>query len=392
MSYWKQQTVKYTKQSQYKHDTIVTQQDLQNIENSFKINQFYQIQPAEVIQVILLPINENVGKMCYVVGRLLSSAWGLQKNQKIYIKPLYNNIHIPVVGELVLTIKCPSIQSYDTSDNTILSQSYYYYDIVSFCNSQNHNSVKNITNTIVNNQVQGDKNFLIGSTFRNNPNIHKVIPLEGDTMIQSRFGSLIHFTSQSGSGLSPSIYITNNINTQSISDIYVRQNINLDGSSIYLSSVSEPIMIDLATNKYTTVQSISELINDQIILNSDKIFLNSKLNQVAIFGNTNILLSANDIIGVQATGVNIKAIQSIQLSTKQTTIASDKILIGSIDSEQPIVLGNKLLSLLEDLIDQITNITVMSPIGVTATPINTPKLLKIKQNLTSFLSKKCKTE
>lgn len=400
MPYWKSQNVKFTKQSEYKADTIVTQQDLQNIQNGIKINQFYQIQPAEVLDVILSPIQQNRGKICHIVGRLLYSNDNIQQNQRIYIKPIFDNLYIPVTGELILTLRGPSIQSYSLQQNSVQSTIYYYIGIIPFYNSINHNSVKNLSTSNMQKQKQTDKNFKVGQNFRNNPDVYMILPEQGDTIIQSRFGSAMHFNSEAGAGLLPNILISNNINKNKILDLYVKEDINVDGSSIYLMSNKDTSTnIQFSTDKYESIQSISNLINNQIIINSDKIFLNSKVNEVAIFGKTNILLSSNDIIGLESSKISILS-DILQIGNDKTTIESDnitlsadKIYIGSENSSQPIVLGNELVSILNDLITQIAAITVTTPAGPSGPPNNIAAINAIIPRLrTSLLSKKTKTE
>ena len=400
MSYWKSQNVKFTKQSEYKADTIVTQQDLQNIQNGIKISQFYQIQPAEVLEVIFSPIQQNRGKICYIVGRLLYSNNNIQQNQRIYIKPMFDIIHIPVTGELILTLRGPSIQSYSLQQNVAPSNVYYYICIIPFYNSINHNSVKYLSTSVMQRQKQTDKNFKVGQKFRNNPDVYRLLPEQGDTLIQSRFGSAIHFNSEDGAGLSPNILISNNINKNKIIDLYVKEDINVDGSSIYLMSNKDTSTnIQFSTDKYETVQSISSLINNQIIINSDKIFLNSKVNEVAIFGKTNILLSSNDIIGLESNKISMIS-DIVQIESNKTsiesdniTLSADKIYIGSETSAQPVVLGDELVSILNDLITQIAAITVTNAAGPSGPPNNIAAINAIIPRLRlSLLSKKTKTE
>lgn len=397
MPYWNTENLKYQRSTQYKLDTLVTQQDLQNIQNKIKFNEFYQLQPAEVLEVILSPTQQNRGKIGHVIGRLLYSHRGTQQNQKIYIVPISNNFRVPVVGQLVLVVLAPSIQSYDTNDNSLISNSYYYIDIIPFLNSINHNSVKNIS-TLLNpkKQKQNSKNFLIGQTFRNNPDSHKIIPNQGDTLIQSRFGAAIQFTSQNGEGLIPNILITNNINKEKLVDLYVKPDINLDGSSIYMIANKDeqhPTDIQFSTDKYETVQSISKLINDQIILNSGKIFLNSKVNEIAIFGKTNILLSANEIIGLESKTLNISNTTS-NINSTNITISADKIKIGSQQALQPMVLGNKLVDLLQQICNNISTLTVIGSSGVsTIEPTLATKFTKLSAQIKkNILSKKSKIE
>jgi hypothetical protein len=68
------------------------------------------------------------------------------------------------------------------------------------------------------------------------------------------------------------------------------------------------------------------------------------------------------------------------------TLQSSKIKLGSPSASEQLVLGNKWLSLMENIIDAITTITVPTPSGPSGTPINTPQFKALKKKLSQVLS------
>ena len=80
---------------------------------------------------------------------------------------------------------------------------------------------------------------------------------------------------------------------------------------------------------------------DQIILNSNRISLNSKNDSIFLFSSKIISLSSNE-------GIHIN-------TDKETIINSSKIQLG-LNSTEPLVLGNQLYNLLERLLSDLNNV------------------------------------
>ena len=70
----------------------------------------------------------------------------------------------------------------------------------------------------------------------------------------------------------------------------------------------------------------------------------------------------------------------------------DQVLIGGSSASEPIVLGNALKSLLQELISAITAITVPTGVGPSGTPVNAPDINRIAQDLDKILSQVGKTK
>ena len=70
----------------------------------------------------------------------------------------------------------------------------------------------------------------------------------------------------------------------------------------------------------------------------------------------------------------------------------DQVLIGGTSASEPIVLGNALKSLLQELITAITAITVPTGVGPSGPPVNAAQINGIAQRLDTILSQVGKTK
>ena len=156
-------------------------------------------------------------------------------------KPLFTNlIQYPILEEVVLILTAPSIGLNDDPQ----AQTFYYLSTVGLWNSVHHNAFPDI------NKFAGeDLNF--GNTFLEKSNIRNLLPEEGDILIEGRFGNSIRFSSTTpqktqnnswssqGELGSPITIIRNRQSEVDINPspwVPVYEDINFDGSSIYLCS------------------------------------------------------------------------------------------------------------------------------------------------------------
>jgi hypothetical protein len=301
-------------------------------------------------------------------------------------KPIYPQFqYYPVLGELVYLEDLPSPASQDTST----SSQKYYISIINLWGNQQQNS-----------QPAQDKDNL-GITFTENPNIKNLLPFEGDFIIQGRQGSAIRFSSttklynnlnewsSTGTEDSPITLITNGLSFTSQS-YYVEQ-INNDSSSIYLTTTQK---LPLQTNRNGTLNpltnplNVPDYFNSQIIMNSDRIVLNSKKDEVMIFATTNVEINTNNII-------NLNAVERVHLNT-------NTVFLGTVNNQlptEPLVLGNKTADLLEALVDSLYSFgaalstVIGSPEGAPSIDINNAAnsllndLDKITDNIDGILSR-----
>jgi hypothetical protein len=223
----------------------------------------------------------------------------------------------------------------------------------------------------------------------------------GDLIVQGRFGNAIRvgsnlFSDPTVRTPQPNILLTagfwrtpTQLSTTQITPYSLAyENINKDRSSIWMVS-DQNVSFEAATAKSTSKKKahmVSSLINPggpseyngaQIFINSDRVILNSKLNEISLFSNREINLSAlksitldteSSILASSNQNVTIKADGDIYLKGKTITLKSDqdlsyktdgnytiigkKIFIGRYaDKTHPMVSGSELATWLQRLMD-----------------------------------------
>jgi len=107
--------------------------------------------------------------------------------------------------------------------------------------------------------------------------------------------------------------------------------------------------------------------SQEIIFNADKVRFN---------------VDPNDMfIGVS---------EKITMDSPEVTFQSNEINLG-LNASEPLVLGNQLLGILNELISAIQGLTVGTAVGPSSPPINIPQFTAIQSKLNKILSKKNKT-
>jgi hypothetical protein len=300
-------------------------------------------------------------------------------------KPVSQNIPYPLEGELIQIVDFPSS---NTQISPTLSQKYYT-GAISIWNNSQHNA-----------QPSGkDYSF---KTFLSNKNIRNLLRFEGDSIVQGRQGSALRFSSTTklynslnewstiGSEDNPITILSNGFNYDPNKNFYVEQ-INKDLSSIYLTSAQLiPLQTDKTgvLNNLTNPIDVAKYINPQIIINSDRVVLNSKKDEIMLFAKTNIELNTKNII-------NLNADERIHLNSKA-------VFLGPYDAThipQPLLLGNNTVTLLSNVISSLYDLgcslssVVGSPEGSPALDINAAgdnlmnSLERIIGDLNNILSK-----
>ena len=279
-------------------------------------------------------------------------------------KPLFPQYQFfPVLGELVYLQELPSPAT-QIADAT--SQNYYISSI-------------NLWNNQQQNSQPANNNANLGITFVENPNIKALLPFEGDHIIQGRQGAGIRFSSTTklfndlnewssvGSEDSPITIITNGFSYVPKEKFHVEK-INSDLSSVYLTSTQQlPLQTDKTgtLNPLTNPTDPSKYFNSQVVINSDRVTLNSKKDEVMIFAKTNVEINTKNII-------NLNADERVHLN-------SNTVFLGTINNQlptEPLVLGDKLYILLEGLLNSLYTFgsqlssAVGSPEGAPALDIN----------------------
>ena len=195
---------------------------------------------------------------------------------QLIAKPLFTNIiQYPILEEIVLILQAPS-SGLNTDPQ---SKTYYYLTTIGLWNSIHHNAFPDIPNFNKkiskknNNSIQQveegsttstspDTEVLkFGNSFKEKPDIRTLLPEEGDIKVEGRWGQSIRFSSTTTKKLpnnswsaqgelgSPITIIRNGQTKEKNTSapwVPIYEDINKDGSSIYMSS-GQDIPLELAS-------------------------------------------------------------------------------------------------------------------------------------------------
>lgn len=268
---------------------------------STKRGQKAQIFPARVKDIILQPntdpnslfaLNKGYPSVGFITFHPLYSVVDSQNKANLIASPMDVNIRrLPLINEIVLII-----QSTDILNDNPQAQKFYYLNNVNVWNSIHHNGFPDLQNLsatqkseallgylstengLVKKQDDSPKDLYLGNTFVEDPQIRNLYPVEGDTIIEGRFGNSIRFShtsifpsqsvvspwSKSGRNTSP-ITIIRNGQTKATSSIRwtpIFEDINGDASSIYLTNGQEINMVLASKNlaSYNLVATSSAVV------------------------------------------------------------------------------------------------------------------------------------
>jgi hypothetical protein len=319
--------------------------------------------------------------------------------------PLNPNIkNYPLVNEIIYLISLPNTEIGKTN----VSQKQYYINIVSLWNHPHHNAYpinpnnplpaqqKDYIQTIngsVRQVTDQSTEIFLGKTFKERPNIHPLLPFEGDIIQEGRWGNSIRLGSTvsgtpnewstTGDNGDPITIIRNGQGAQTEQGwIPITENIKNNNTSIYLTS-TQNIPIAVSSDSYVSYESSpptnpSKYNGAQVILDSGRLVFNSY--------NDNILFSS-------ANSINLNSQKSVNIDTKKFIVQADKIYLG-IESlaKEPLLLGNTTVELIRNLLTALSQLA-----DVLKTAQTSPTIPSTPANLTSinlaavFLSSKLET-
>jgi len=295
-----------------------------------------------------------------------------------FAKPIDSNTKkYPLINELVYIIVAPNT---DLGNNPY-SINAYYISTINLWNHPHHNGYpinpnelppeqsKDYTQTTAGNvrRIGGkDKEnqsteIFLGKTFKERANIHPLLPFEGDTIFEGRWGNSIRLGStvkttpnnwsSKGNDGDPITVIRNGQGTQTEEGwIPIVENINNDNSSIYLTS-TQNIPLEVAAASYTsydkneTPTSPSKFAGAQIILDSGRLIFNAY--------SDHILLSS-------AKSINLNSLESVNIDTKKFITQADNIYLGREDqAKEPLLLGDTTTQLLRDLTSSVKELATV---------------------------------
>ena len=245
------------------------------------------------------------------------------------------------------------------------------------------------------------QNFTEDYSFEVNPNVKPMKIKPGDIVFHGRFGQSIKMSSGKGYGdayKSPNLKIKvgqrlSALETKSISmwrGNPIEEDINDDGTSLFMTT-DEKIVLKPATAKskqhYKSFKKKPRKFDGkQIILNSDRLIFNSREKEFLCFAKKSQYFCTGDRFLVDAT-------KDMLFNTpKQVIVTSPKIFLGSKEAKEPVVLGDELKKILEELINTLTKSQFINGAGpASMNPGNVAQFSGIKSKLKKFLSKQNKT-
>ena len=311
--------------------------------------------PARVIDVILdsnHPEFLNYGgpsAMGAIKYRLLTvnndtSETGTETSDGVAY-PLDINIRtVPLKNEVVILTKGPD----QNIDDGAPTGRMYYSTVVSIWNNPHHGAYPVKTD---------NPDVDLGGGIDEEGTLAPLQLLPGDTTIEGRLGQSIRLSgggegpwSEGGSRNKPIIILSNGqAETQEgFSPLF--ENIDEDPTSIYLTS-DHTIPLTLPNDKRDSYDSIPDLPSSykgaQLLFNSNRITINSKLSDV--------LISSAESVGINGTSINIDSTDYLCLDADKMYLGS-KARINEGAAKQPMVLGHRMEQFLIDVLDQMISL------------------------------------
>lgn len=232
--------------------------------------------------------------------------------------PFYQHLKsLPLIGEVVYIVSGPS-----PGDQLRGAPKDYYFSALNLWNNPQSGT------TSVANQIKAP-----GEEWRSTADNNPLRPFEGDVILEGRKGQSIRFsesfrnTPWQGSRADLStIAITSGIYSTGNPTEYVVENINADASSIYLlqgQSIPLDVQHEWKHNGMTSYGSnvypldAKSYTGNQIVLNSGRIYLNSKTEHV--------LISAQQYVGLLGDQIHLDAIRNINFAAPTLNLTADSL-------------------------------------------------------------------
>lgn len=344
---------------------------------------------------------------CAVI-RKLSDPSASKIGVKAY-KPFNPDEGIPLIGETVELIQLGGKLHFKrvTSSNINIGNAIEDVDIKNFQPTQKPGqpateySTISATGTPSGGSGKDDRKTKIGEYFTYN----QVNPLklyEGDRIIQSRFGQSIRFSGYNNQDkkYAPTIIIRNRQNDESLSKLkkgsLTEEDVNKDGTTIAITSgvykLDYQSPLETKPTKFSNYPS--ELKGyDQLLVNTERIILSARTQEMIFFskGNWGFVSDGKMSIDNGKDGADLDFNGDVRITTNDnnTYILGGKgnIFLNTESNAEPLVRGETLKGLLEELIDAINNQVFKTPAGPTAIgPENRSTFNDIKGRLDTFLS------
>jgi hypothetical protein len=341
-------------------DGIASIRDIRRMLTSTGSPEFYELEPAEVIEVFLdeedLPLNEDDKPdwSKYGYARVRMAISHETAGDYIDVAPLDSNIkQYPYPTEYVTVVNYFGKNYYTQKLNLLHS-----------VNSNNFPGLSISYNPQANEIYKKNLPAIQDSTIR------EIDSEEGDITFNGRFGNTIRFGSNikeiktedgvkedTGQLKSPNIIIragqlldAEKFGKGKIVEEYlknypnrpIKEDINLDGSSIWMTT-NQVIPLEPSTIGRYDLHRPEKFEGKQIIINSDRLVFNTKLEDINFYSKRSVNIIAEDRIVLEGHG------------TSNPTFG---VFIGGADVKakarlQPILAGDQMMKLFKTLIDKL---------------------------------------
>lgn len=325
------------------------------------------------------------------------------------------DVNPPLIGETVEVINAGGLSFYKRLSNPLINQGNAKpnKNLESFPtdknNSDNSSDYTESSNTGISSGGDSDRDTPIGEYFEPTQ-INPLKLYEGDRIIQSRHGQSIRFSGYNNTDnvLAPTILIRNRQNEQSIDELkegsQTEEDVSKDGSTIAITSgdykldFQPGIVDDGGSTDFETTPSKFELPNeltgtDQILINSGRIILSAKDSEMIFYsrGDYGFISDGKLTIDNGLDGAELDFNGEVRITSNDFDNywlgGQGKIYLNTESDAEPLVRGEVLLGLLEELIDAINAAIYQSPAGPTKpNPLNKSTFDDIKGRLSEFLS------
>jgi hypothetical protein len=207
---------------------------------------------------------------------------------------------------------------------------------------------------------------LVGGTFIERSNIHPLLAFAGDVITEGRWGNSVRLGStaktnsilygnnwsSTGEDGNPITIIRNGQPTDASEEGYlpIIEDINKDLSSIYLTS-NQTIPLETTITNNPTIsnnqpESIGSYQGSQVMLNSDRLVFNSKLDSIILNSQSTISLTSVNTTGIYSQEGDV-VLQS----------AKNNIRLGDAKASQSVILGDVFLDDFEKLLVKLQAMT-----------------------------------
>jgi hypothetical protein len=175
----------------------------------------------------------------------------------------------------------------------------------------------------------------------------------------------------------------------------VDEDINEDGTSLHITSGKYVTKYKPVVNYTKSSHKFpSEAKGDQIVINSDRVTISSKAEDLYLFSKKKLSIFANDVVSIDTDAIDFTTHNGDMYFTSKNRndiifeVENGKILLGNGTVNQQMVLGNKFTNLIAQLIDAINQMQIATPSGPSAPgPINRQAFTEIGNQLKDCLSK-----